>query len=125
MNMDKVIKQVLRGDYFRLPQAFYGYGKYTDYAIKPRGYDISKVELLMKQAGWHRGPDGIRITSYNVCYTKLLRKLAVNLKTLVRNLELDNVSGGNLFACPQLRITSYNVCYTKLLRTHSVVPSLS
>lgn len=31
------------------------------------------------------------------------QKLAVNLKTLVRNLDLDNVSGGNLFACPSLR----------------------
>ena len=59
MNMDKVIKQVLRGDYFRLPQAFYGYGEYTDYTIKARGYDISKVESLMTQAGWNRGADGI------------------------------------------------------------------
>nr|WP_320194145.1 extracellular solute-binding protein [uncultured Desulfobacter sp.] len=59
MNMDKVIKQVLRGDYFRLPQAFYGYGEYTDYTIKARRYNISKVESLMTQAGWQRGPDGI------------------------------------------------------------------
>jgi microcin C transport system substrate-binding protein len=59
MNMDKVIKQVLRGDYFRLPQAFYGYGEYTDYTIKARDYDIAKVETLMTQAGWQRGTDGI------------------------------------------------------------------
>ncbi|MCG8550259.1 MAG: extracellular solute-binding protein [Desulfobacterales bacterium] len=59
MNMDKVIKQVLRDDYFRLPQAFYGYGEYTDYTIKARNYDISKVETLMTQAGWQRGSDGI------------------------------------------------------------------
>nr|WP_319392738.1 extracellular solute-binding protein [uncultured Desulfobacter sp.] len=59
MNMDKVIKQVLRGDYFRLPQAFYGYGEYTDYTIKARDYDILKIETLMGQAGWQRGADGI------------------------------------------------------------------
>jgi len=59
MNVDKVINKVLRGDYFRLPQAFYGYGKYTDYSITPKGYDINKVEALMGEAGWHRGTDGI------------------------------------------------------------------
>ena len=63
-----------------------------------------------------------RITSYNVCYTKLLRwalllqgaqgvgksyfgnVMQMILGELVRNLE------------PTARITSYNVCYTKLLR---------
>ncbi len=59
MNVDKVINTVLRGDYFRLPQAFYGYGNYTDYTISPRSYDITKVETLMKEAGWQRGNDGV------------------------------------------------------------------
>ena len=59
MNIEKVINNVLRGDYFRLPQAFYGYGKYTDYGIKPRTYDIARVESLMTSAGWARGSDGI------------------------------------------------------------------
>lgn len=59
MNVDKVIQKVLRADYFRLSQAFYGYGKYTDYSIKPRSYDIAKVESLMEENGWKRGPDGI------------------------------------------------------------------
>ncbi|WDP86648.1 MAG: ABC transporter substrate-binding protein [Desulfobacter sp.] len=59
MNVEKVIKQVLRSDYFRLPQAFYGYGRYTDYSIRPREYDIDKVDRLMRDAGWHRGHDGI------------------------------------------------------------------
>lgn len=59
MNVEKVIKEVLRNDYFRLAQAVYGYGKYTDYSIKPRTYDISKVETLMTQSGWARGSDGI------------------------------------------------------------------
>ncbi len=59
MNIDKVIKEVLRGDYFRLSQAFSGYGEYTDYAIKPRRYDTEKVEKYMRSSGWDRGPDGI------------------------------------------------------------------
>lgn len=59
MNVQKVIEKVLRNDYFRLAQAVYGYGKYTDYSIKPRKFDIAKVEQLMTDAGWARGSDGI------------------------------------------------------------------
>jgi microcin C transport system substrate-binding protein len=59
MNIEKVITNVLRNDYFRLPQAFSGYGEYTDHRIKPRLYDIGKVEALMTEAGWERGAGGI------------------------------------------------------------------
>ncbi|MBC2705306.1 extracellular solute-binding protein [Desulfobacula sp.] len=59
MNIEKVINKVLRGDYFRLAQAFFGYGEYTDYGIKPRSYDIKKVKNLMMSAGWTRGSDGV------------------------------------------------------------------
>jgi len=59
MNIEKVINNVLRGDYFRLAQAFFGYGQYTDYTIKPRTYDIAKVQDLMMSADWKRGSDGI------------------------------------------------------------------
>ena len=51
--------------------------------------------------------DARRITSYNVCYTKLLRCVDPGIgfgKTLDHNLAILR------------RITSYNVCYTKLLR---------
>ena len=45
-----------------------------------------------------------RITSYNVCYTKLLRTPRMQLSFAV-------------YPCANKpRITSYNVCYTKLLR---------
>ena len=78
-----------------------------------------------------------RITSYNVCYTKLLRKrillfVATNIAVLLvlsvslRLLGLESYlyqQGVNInynallvFAA---RITSYNVCYTKLLRFES------
>ena len=51
-----------------------------------------------------------RITSYNVCYTKLLRKAELHYppETEQQAGERENRD--------QARITSYNVCYTKLLR---------
>ncbi len=59
MNVDKVIQKVLRGDYFRLNQAYEGYGVYSDETIRARGYDIARVTALMTASGWHRGGDGI------------------------------------------------------------------
>ena len=51
-----------------------------------------------------------RITSYNVCYTKLLRNLAIFSLSLLALIVMV------LLQSDWLRITSYNVCYTKLLR---------
>ena len=82
--------------------------------------------------------DGIlnpRITSYNVCYTKLLRIICIGnypprqcgIATFTENL-LNSVLlaakqqgrkieiGVAAMTDRQTRITSYNVCYTKLLR---------
>lgn len=59
MNVRKVIDEVLRGDYFRLAQAYVGYGEYTNPDITPREFSIPKVESLMSEAGWQRGQDGI------------------------------------------------------------------
>ena len=59
MNIEKVIDQVLRGDYFRLEQAFMGYGPYTNDAIRARRFDLEKVDHDMKASGWQRGSDGI------------------------------------------------------------------
>ncbi|WP_319404627.1 extracellular solute-binding protein [uncultured Desulfosarcina sp.] len=59
MNVEKVITDVLRNDYFRLESAYVGYGPYTNSTIKARRYDIGKVEAYMTQSGWLRGPDGI------------------------------------------------------------------
>ena len=79
-----------------------------------------------------------RITSYNVCYTKLLRSRCGNFmmfcfnfysKMIVKvitdifsaippfnRLLKKRTSGMSLITTPN-RITSYNVCYTKLLRS--------
>ena len=59
MNIEKVIDQVLRGDYFRLEHAFMGYGLYTNDTIRARRFDLEKVDHLMKTSGWRRGTDGI------------------------------------------------------------------
>ena len=62
----------------------------------------------------------VRITSYNVCYTKLLRsRERVCLKvqyttTQYAHYKAYEKEGG--------RITSYNVCYTKLLRYFKNIP---
>ena len=51
-----------------------------------------------------------RITSYNVCYTKLLRYRITQ--------STGNVLYHKSIYPDKARITSYNVCYTKLLRPH-------
>ena len=63
--------------------------------FKPEYY-TKLLDLLKDQVN--------RITSYNVCYTKLLRVVVNFLSNAIR------------YTPEQDRITSYNVCYTKLLR---------
>ena len=58
-----------------------------------------------------------RITSYNVCYTKLLRPTlgsALQLRVLEKVVPTISLASPSTGAS---RITSYNVCYTKLLRS--------
>ena len=65
-----------------------------------------------------------RITSYNVCYTKLLRALvAVGMLIGAGYMYITaNGDEGKVEKATKtltfaiIRITSYNVCYTKLLR---------
>ena len=55
-----------------------------------------------------------RITSYNVCYTKLLRNGLFRHKDIQALRDFDEEDPTETEASN--RITSYNVCYTKLLR---------
>jgi len=57
--MQKLLQDVLRGDYARLQSGTVGYGKYSNKGIRARTYDIGKVDQLMTQSGWKRGADGI------------------------------------------------------------------
>ena len=59
MNIQKVIEQVLRNDYFRLEHGFVGYGPYSNTAIRARRFDLERVDHYMQASGWQRGPDGI------------------------------------------------------------------
>lgn len=59
MNIEKVITQVLRNDFFRLENETVGYGPYSNTNIKARRFDLNKVKEYMTKAGWKRGPDGI------------------------------------------------------------------
>ncbi|MBT3983695.1 MAG: ABC transporter substrate-binding protein [Bacteriovoracaceae bacterium] len=62
MNVDKVLKTVLRNDYERQHNAATGYGKYSNESIKARKFDLKKAGSYLKKAGWEkRGADGIRV----------------------------------------------------------------
>jgi len=74
MNVQKVIDQVLRKDYFRLEHGYMGYGRYSDKSIRARRFDLDKVTHYMGESGWKRGPDGIWLKgekrfSVNVVYS--------------------------------------------------------
>ena len=56
-----------------------------------------------------------RITSYNVCYTKLLRIYDISLQFFKFGI-LFQINVNYVYKSSVTRITSYNVCYTKLLR---------
>ena len=61
INMDKLLKEVLRGDYGRLHNHYTGYGVYTNEKLKAREFSVDKVKKLMTASGWKRGSDGIWI----------------------------------------------------------------
>ena len=94
---------------------------------------IRIVIELKKEANPNVVLNNFRITSYNVCYTKLLRYVirGISTKNLIPILNCikfnlttdglylmstDNEIAIKTFIPKKDRITSYNVCYTKLLR---------
>ncbi|MBN2544925.1 MAG: ABC transporter substrate-binding protein [Spirochaetes bacterium] len=101
MNVEKVIKTVLRDDYFRLENGYVGYGKYSNNKIRARRFDLDKVDNYMKKSGWNRGDDGIWIKnglrfSVDVVYsqeehTKRLVVLKEEAKKAGVELNLDRL----------------------------------
>ena len=92
-----------------LPQPFAGQPDFTLVQSNQGSHD--EQPQAGATDGFARMPG--RITSYNVCYTKLLRKIY----------RYANEQGITVFVNDESRIpakyrriTSYNVCYTKLLR---------
>lgn len=58
MDFDKVIDDVLGGEYARQQAMFRGYGEYDNKSIVARKYDIEKVIKYMTASGWTMGGDG-------------------------------------------------------------------
>lgn len=69
---------------------------FAPYIDLPVPYKIKSAgDLGLTVSGEYKIPDG---------KTKEDQTLAVNLKTLVGNIDLDNAAGGNLFVCPRLEL---------------------
>ncbi len=62
MNIDLMLKTVLRGDYERLNSKADGFGEYSNPDITAYPFDLKKADEYLSKAGWNkRGPDGIRV----------------------------------------------------------------
>jgi microcin C transport system substrate-binding protein len=62
MNVERVIQELLQGDFQRLQGISQGYGAYTNPRIKARPFDLQKADERLNQAGWkERNAEGIRI----------------------------------------------------------------
>ena len=71
LNFDKVNKEILRGEYLRLPAFYYGFGGYDNPGVKAREFSIDQAAALMKQSGWSLGKD----TFWQKNGTKLTAKI--------------------------------------------------
>jgi microcin C transport system substrate-binding protein len=62
INMEGMIKNVMRGDYNRLPSFHVGYGKFSNPDVSARSFDIEQAGRYLDEAGWDTfDSDGIRI----------------------------------------------------------------
>lgn len=62
INMEGMIKDVLKGDYLRMQRFTIGYEDYDVPEIRAREYDLKKADEYFKKAGWiNRNEKGIRI----------------------------------------------------------------
>jgi len=83
LNFKKIIKQLLRNDYQRLPSFHTGYGDYSNTNIKPLPYDLAKVSALLESSGWKdKDSQGIRIKkkqrlSFNLSYGNKLHEAQI------------------------------------------------
>lgn len=80
MNFEKVIQQLLRNDYQRLPSFHTGYGEYSNSSIQPLAFDLNKANQLLEASGWQeKDSNGIRIKnqqrlSFSISYGNKLHE---------------------------------------------------
>jgi len=66
LNFDKIIQQLLRNDYQRLPRFHTGYGKYSNDKVNPLGFDLKQAGAYLDAAGWNnKDQRGIRVKDKN------------------------------------------------------------
>ena len=62
MNVERVMRELMKNDFQRLQGMSQGYGPYTDRSIKARTFDLNEANRLLDGAGWtRRNSEGIRI----------------------------------------------------------------
>jgi microcin C transport system substrate-binding protein len=52
LNFEKIIKQLLRNDYQRLPRFHSGYGEYSNEEISPLRFNLKQADAYLESAGW-------------------------------------------------------------------------
>lgn len=107
MHIDLAIKQIFRGDVYRLDKIFTGYGDYENKTIKARNYEIERVESIMKSLGWERDRNGIwaknsqrfsvRVTYSHEIYTKYLSFLKEEAKKAGVEMILEFMDSSSAF----------------------------
>jgi microcin C transport system substrate-binding protein len=66
LNFDKIIQQLLRNDYQRLPRFHTGYGKYSNNEVTPLGFDLAQAAEYLESSGWiNKDQQGIRMKGQN------------------------------------------------------------
>ena len=62
LDINKMLKTVMKDDYVRSETFHEGYGEYSHPSLKARRYDLKKAEEYFKKAGWgNKDSDGVRI----------------------------------------------------------------
>lgn len=108
LNIDKMNRTLMRGDYDRLPNFHSGYGDYTNPNIQAKPFDLAKADELLNAAGWSQlGDDGIRVKdgqklAFTVGYsqpihTPRLALLKEDMKKAGIDMQLQLLTGASFY----------------------------